>query len=197
MQETIPGLEGELESLVAKFLEDEIRSHNPGFGDVERHRVFEGDHSSITRPNGDQDDTIYRESSAASEIPSEKILYSSLPQILACFAPAIKEMAGDQASLFFEVMDNATKKTGNVVDGKGKPISFDLILETLEKIQIDFDQNGDPLMPTMMISPAMRPRLEELMRHPDRDQFERKQKQLIDKKRLEWRDREANRTLVG
>ena len=197
MQETIPQLEEELEKLVSNFVENATKARSPGIGEAARHRVFEGDQSAIVRPDGEKADTDFREFSAESEIPSQKILYSSLEEILDCFLPVAEALASDQATMFFEVMEQATKKTGNVVDGRGKPLSFETILEVLEKIQIDFDADGNPSMPTMAISPAMKPRIQELMDDPKRAEFEKKQRELIDKKRLEWRDREANRTLVG
>ncbi|WP_306142619.1 hypothetical protein [Roseibium sp. MMSF_3412] len=197
MQETIPQLENEIEELVSRFVEHETKVRSPGIGEVPRHRVFEGDQSAIIRPDGENDDTDFREFSATSRIPSNKILYSTFDEILKYFVPVAEALASHQATMFFEVIDQTTKKTGNIIDWKGNPLSFETILEALEKVQIDFDEDGKPSMPTMVISPSMRPKIEELMSDPKRPEFERKQKEIIEKKRLEWRDREANRTLVG
>lgn len=197
MQETIPELEEELETLVGKFVENATRIRAPAMGELSRHRVFEGHHSAIVRPSGEEDETEFREFSAESEIPSKTVLYANLDEILECFIPVAEAMANDHEKMFFETMHQVTEKTGNVVDGGGKPLSHESILKVLETIQIDFDSDGNPRMPTMMISPAMEPRLKELINDPASKEFEKKQKEIIDRKRLEWRDREANRTLVG
>ncbi len=166
-------------------------------GEMSRHRVFEGRKSAIVRPSGEEDETEFREFSAVSEIPRKTVLYSGLDEILECFIPLAEAMANDQEKMFIETMHQVTNKTGNVVDGRGQPLSHEKILEVLETIQIDFDSDGNPRMPTMMISPAMVPKIRELINDPEAKEFEKKQKEIIEKKRLEWRDREANRTLVG
>lgn len=197
MQETIPQLEEELETLVSKFVENVARARAPAMGEVSRHRLFEGHKSAIVRSGGEEDETEIREFSAESEIPSETILYGSLDEILQCFVPVAEAMANDQEKMFFDTLRQATEKTGNIVSGDGQPLSHQKILEVLETIEIDFDAEGNPRMPTMMVSPAMAPRIQELMNDPAAKEFEKKQKEIIERKRLEWRDREANRTLVG
>jgi len=197
LQETIPELEEELETLVTKFIEHAARVRAPAMGGVSRHRVFEGRESVIIRPTGDEDDTQFREFSAASEIPSATILYSGLEEIFECFVPVAEAMAEDQEKMFFEIMHQVTEKTGNVVDAGGQPISYEVILEVLDALQIDFDPDGNPRMPTMLIHPSMEPRVKDLLTDPKRADFDRKMKKIIEKKRLEWREREANRTLVG
>lgn len=197
MQETIPELEEELENLVSKFVENATRARAPAMGSISRHRIFEGKQSVIIRPDGEENETKFHAFSADSEIPSKTLLYSSLNEILECFIPVAEAMAKDHEKMFFETMDEVTKKTGNIVHGGGQPLSHEKILEVLEVIQIDFDSDGSPIMPTMIISPAMEPRLKELMNDPSAKEFEAKQNAIIERKRLEWRDREANRTLVG
>lgn len=197
MQETIPQLEEELENMVSKFVENAARAYAPVIGEVSRHRLFEGHQSAIVRPSGETDGTEFREFSAESEIPRDTILYSDLDEIFECFIPVAAAMANDQERMFFEIMHRASQKTGNVVDGGGQPLSHEKILEVLETIQIDFDKDGNPRMPTMVISPAMAPRIKELADAPSVKEFEAKQQKIIEKKRMEWREREANRTLVG
>ena len=197
MQETIPQLEKKLETLVSKFIGNAVRVRAPAMGEVSRHRVFEGHQSAIVRPSGETDDIEFREFSAESEIPSDTILYSGLDKIFECFIPVADAMANDQERMLFEIMHQVTQETGNVVDGGGQPLSHEKILELLETIQIDFDTDGNPRMPTIFISPTVAPRMKELADAPSAREFEEKQKKIIEKKRVEWREREANRTLVG
>ncbi|MGY6703723.1 hypothetical protein [Roseinatronobacter sp.] len=84
MQETIPQLEEELEELVSKFVENATWARAPALREVSRHRVFEGRQSTIVRPSGEADDTLFREFSTESEISSDTILYSSLDKIFEC-----------------------------------------------------------------------------------------------------------------
>ena len=166
-------------------------------GEVARHRLFEGNNSAIVRPDGEEDETEIRRISAGSEIPSKSLLYASLDELLLCYIPVAEDIAYDQEKMFFEVMRKVTEKTGNIVDGRGQPFSYETILEVLKTIQIDFDSDGKPRMPTMMISPEMMPRIKELSEDPAARKFEKRRQEIVEMKRLEWREREANRTLVG
>ena len=44
-----------------------------------------------------------------------------------------KEIAGQQAKSFYEVVGKAAEEVGNVVSADGKPFSMDLFFEGLEK----------------------------------------------------------------
>jgi hypothetical protein len=107
-------------------------------------------------------------------------------------------MAGQQIESFFEMMHQTTEKTGNVVDAGGKPFSPELMLEALEKIEIDFNSDGSPRMPTMALGEAQRAKLLESANDSESMAiFEMRRDKIIDRKREEWRAREANRILVG
>lgn len=98
----------------------------------------------------------------------------------------------------FETIAAATEATGNVVDRKGKPLDHDTILEALELIEIDFDENGEPRMPSLVVPPNMAPRLEQLGREAESDpEIRRRHDEIIEKKREAFVAREAARKLVG
>ncbi|MCK4818719.1 hypothetical protein KA005_23305, partial [bacterium] len=95
-------------------------------------------------------------------------------------------------------LNEVTAKTGNVVDAGGQPLSHELLLKTLETIQLDFDDNGKPIMPTLVVSPQQYEKIKvkniEWENDPEcQKQFE----QMMNRKRKEWHDRESNRKLVG
>jgi hypothetical protein len=88
-------------------------------------------------------------------------------------------------------------KTGNVISGKGKPFTFDHFLEALEKMLIDFDEDGNPFMPSILISPEDWERIKSDFPKWDTDPENKKKIQsIINKKRDEWYDRESHRKLV-
>jgi hypothetical protein len=53
----------------------------------------------------------------------------------------------------FSALYKITDFTGNVVDAHGQGINYDVLLETIEKLQIDFDDDGKPKLPTMVVHP--------------------------------------------
>jgi hypothetical protein len=84
------------------------------------------------------------------------------------------------------------------MDAKGHKLTASLYLDMIDKIWLDFEPDGSPKLPTMVIHPDLRQRAQdistELQTNPDyRDRFAK----IIERKREEWRAREANRELAG
>ena len=101
--------------------------------------------------------------------------------------------------LLFRKHSEATERVGNAVDALGRPFSADLYLEMLEKIQIDFDASGRPDTSgaRLVMHPDVAERVIPLMQQWENDEdFQRRYRDLMLRKRDEWRDRESNRKLV-
>ena len=92
----------------------------------------------------------------------------------------------------FAYLSRVCDATGNVVDGKGQPFSFDQLLEVLDKIQIDFDEAGNPEMPTMVVSPDLFEKIR--MRPPTQEQIKRRD-EIIERKRKEYNARQRARKI--
>jgi hypothetical protein len=62
---------------------------------------------------------------------------------------------------------------------------------------MDFDELGFPIYPTLILSPDLYEKVKsELQRWSSDPKVIARQKEIIDKKRKEWLDRESNRKLV-
>lgn len=98
----------------------------------------------------------------------------------------------------FSKIDQAVEEVGNVVSGQGEPLNPEVLLEMYEKIQLDFDEEGKHKELTVVIPPGMeqqaRETIEMLHQYPE---YRKRYKEIIDRKRVEWRDRETSRRLVG
>jgi hypothetical protein len=98
---------------------------------------------------------------------------------------------------FFETLHEGTKKTGQVVDAGGKPLTNELIVEMLSKMQVDFERSphGDL---TMVSAPGMSDTFQRLERElRENSEVQRKLNDIMEKKRNDFREREINRNLVG
>ena len=93
---------------------------------------------------------------------------------------------------FFEYLGRVCEATGNVIDGKGQPFSFDLVLDALDKIQIDFDEAGNPEIPTMVLHPEL---MEKLKKQPPTDEQIRRREEIINRKRGEYNARRRTRQI--
>ena len=104
------------------------------------------------------------------------------------------DIAQKQSRFFFKRLDEICDETGQSVDAKGQPLSWDLIIQQLETIDIDFDENGRPILPTFIPTPRAPVAFAKI--EPSDEENERFER-LIEDKRAAWRDRESDRRLVG
>ncbi len=107
------------------------------------------------------------------------------------------ELAPQAMRHFFGMMDRWCAAAGTVTSAGGRPFDPMMLIESLEKTDIDFDERGRPLLPTLVSHPdtfkAAAPKLAEAENSPE---FQRRWKELMERKWMEWRDREADRKLV-
>lgn len=71
--------------------------------------------------------------------------------------------------------------TGNVFDAKGKPFSFDMVIDGLEKVEIDFDEEGKPKFPEFILSPELFDKIKDMK--PTKEQDARLEKVIEEKKK--------------
>lgn len=125
-------------------------------------------------------------------IPYESIINTDIN----CLIMAIEEASdsGLQSLIpqVFDFLSEVCEASGQVVDGKGQPYSFDLFLELLEKIEITFEDDGTPNMPTMVVNPKMR---EVIEKNPPTKEQEKKMEELINKKRNDFFAKKRTRRL--
>jgi predicted transcriptional regulator len=94
---------------------------------------------------------------------------------------------------FYSYLDRICAAAGTSVDAKGQPVSHDLILRMLDSVEIGFDENGEPEMPTLVMHPAM---AEQIRRLPQPTEAQlRALADLIDRKRQEHGARQRSRKL--
>lgn len=120
---------------------------------------------------------------------------------------ALRESLAEATALQIQAMHemllrkagDAVARVGNQVDAGGQPFSAELYFEMLESVQIDFDELGRPDISgmRMVMHPDQAERVRVLMEQWQHDEsFQQRYREMMLKKRDEWRDRESNRKLV-
>lgn len=61
---------------------------------------------------------------------------------------------------FFESLSMVTKAAGNVHDAGGKPFTWDMFLDMLDGMEIPFDEDNNPLLPSFVAGPGFTAPLE-------------------------------------
>jgi hypothetical protein len=106
-------------------------------------------------------------------------------------------MGKEMMRTVFQMLDKTTKETGNVVNAGGKPITLDLFLDLLEKIQIDFTPDGNPIWPSLHVGSEMHAQFQRLFPEWLKDPvFNSRMEKIVVRKRQEFYEREAHRRLV-
>jgi hypothetical protein len=95
-------------------------------------------------------------------------------------------------------LEQTTAEVGNVVDAEGQPLSEELILRAFEKMEHTFEPDGMWHPPTILAHPTA---IDRLIRnsnsHGSSKAFNQALTKILDKKRDDFRRREADRVLAG
>lgn len=83
-------------------------------------------------------------------------------QLYAALDEASDSMAEQLVGLFVETLNKVTEGTGNVVDAGGKPLSFEVIYETLEKLEFSINGDDELVMPQIVMHPDQYEKVKDL-----------------------------------
>ena len=177
-----------------KMLHDEmkaaVRSHMGAFADVPESIIFEGSKNTVVHEDDSIDEGDLENIAVKLEVRFDEVENMNPEMVLDKINRAAEEMAGRLKKLFFERIEKSAEEAGNVVSADGKPFSMDLFFKTLAKIDIDFDEAGNPNGLRLVMSPSMSETISQAEADP-------RYQAIIKRKREEWYVREGNRKLVG
>lgn len=165
---------------------------------ISTHALHEGRGSTIVRAPDDVDEMELRTGSAEISIPNDEIKSLNIESVEAQISRIADQFSEQQSKLVFQTMDEATKKTGNIQDMKGKQLSNEALIEAIEMVQEDLSAGPESTSLSLVIHPDNIPRLKQLQEEfdssPDlQDRF----KKMKMRKYEQYRDREMDRNLVG
>jgi len=96
------------------------------------------------------------------------------------------------AKMFFGHLSEVTDATGMTISAGGKPLTADLILDLLEKVEFGFDDAGNPKYPTLIVPPGVIERLKKVGMTPEQ---EKRRKQIIEDQRARYNANKRTRRL--
>ena len=192
-----PLLKDEFSKAFARHIRARVRERS-ATGILPSTTQHEGERSSITRADGTREEVDFLTAEGIVEIKVEELESLRLRDMLPKLDPVVESLAKSMSEHLFSTMDRITKQTGNVLDGKGQPISAEHMLEVLDRMDLNFGRDGLPKWPTLLISSSQGERAKNEFRRFSREPSLRASfEQLVQQKREEWRVREADRILVG
>lgn len=195
----LPKLKADIAQVFHVILKNRLNAYLGVVGEAPRSFIKEGRNPVTLRPDSSRDETTLKATSAETFFKLEEIPHLTVEQRIARLDTVAREMANQISAHAFAKINEAVDKVGNVVDAKGKPFSAEAIFEILDKIQIDFEPDGVKHKEiTVVIPPGLAGRVKETLEQIHQDtELSKRYKDIIDKKRTEWRARESARKLVG
>lgn len=192
-----PTLKGRLNEKFQDIIRSKIKEE-PLLSQIRNSIIHEGNSIAITSSDGYYSKTDYQEFASNFQISFDEIIKSGPEAFFSKASEISKDMASKMEKHTIGRLEETTERTGNVVKGeKGEGITPKLILDMLEKMEINFDASGNPLMPILLVSPEDFKKINEQQIDSDSlREIEKRRKEIIEKKKKEWIDRESHRKLV-
>jgi hypothetical protein len=193
-----PEVKSELLDMLVEFLKTRITNYLGPLSEIPRSKVFEEDGHTLTRSSGEREQTNFQEYRAGFRVSDEELPTLRMDSLLERLDKTAEEMARQQTQSVFSQVSEAVERVGNVVDAEGKRISAQVILDVLSKMHVEFNSDLTPQWPTLFIPPGLSDAIQLAQEEYESDPELKKQfSQLVERKREEWRAREASRKLVG
>jgi hypothetical protein len=168
MEFTIP----KYESAMWKFLEevvDGFMSLDPLFGSLSRvPTVHKGP---IRNVRGEIPfDQKMTETRCAAPLTRETIRSTDIEKHTEFLFELAKSNISAMTPQFFQEISEVTDLVGNSIDAQGAPFSLDHLLDSMERMALRFDDQDEPIMPTLFLGPELFEKIKSLKSTPEQRQ---------------------------
>jgi UTP-glucose-1-phosphate uridylyltransferase len=180
-----------IENLTAQF--------SPVMAQIDRHTQFEGRQTTVLR----YDETIGRSplDPVSAEVLVERVPLAEFTeqQLIKKLTRMAEQIAQGVSGMLYAEMERGTTEVGNVVHAQGQPFNEELILKAIEKMEHSFAPDGTWERPMFVVSPDIFNKIVQDTgnRGSGSPAFQRSLKRILQKKRDDFRRREADRILAG
>lgn len=187
-------LVGELGEAV---LVDAMHKSGPLLREISSFQQHEGKVASYQQQSGEIEAIDYRKLSVRMALPTKPGRGHSLQEILAEMAKGGAEFGAKMQASVLKQIEEATTEVGNVVTIKNGVITPESFIEMIQKVEIDFDENGRSHS-SWFLPPAMAAELGKQYDAWQQDpQLMAKLAEVELTKKDQFRAREANRRLAS
>ena len=191
-------VKGRLQKMLDYEMKQAHLSHMGPLADIPKSIIFEGNKTVVIREDGSVEENNLEKVTAELEVQFAEVEGMTPEMVLDKINRTAKEMAEKVKKSAYEQIEKSAEEVGNVVDADGQPFSMDLFFEMLEKIDRDFDEDGNPSLLMCPVNPKLYPSVAKVISQSEGDpEYDKRYKEIIERKREEWRARESNRKLVG
>lgn len=168
------------------------------FAVIPRHVIHEGDGMLTRRADGTVEESGFMHAQAETSISIDAVPMMTPEQRAAVLDGLAEQMARALSTGLYSSLDQTLRDSGQVVEARGEKFGPETIFAMLEKVEIEFDQDGAMKNMCLTAGPSAKPVIESAFRQiQNTPELLERYELILAKKRERWRDREASRKLVG
>ncbi len=177
-------------NILQKYFKHLISSE-PIIGEIQSHKTI---HAGGYRYKNENKEFLspLKQVSITIEITGEDIMNYNIEKFAESIYNFAYELIDHKHKMMLDTMKNITDFTGNVIDAQGKSFSFDLCLDMLEKLEMHFDDKGNPILPSIVVGTELFEKIKD--RKMTKEQEDR-HNQIIEAKRKLYYAKKRNRRL--
>lgn len=192
-----PSLKVDLNRIFSRAAQAAIDQETVAFQSIGSHIQHEGDSGRTATVDGEVSDMVYERVEGQEVLKKRDIPKLTFNDAIEAAQSMGRQVGRQKAQYIIKTIDQATKKSGNVVNAKGQKLSAKLLLDVLENIEVPFDDEGNQQQLTMLVHPSQKDAIQKIMSGEDKSSPEAKRyEEIIERKRKEWRAKESRRKLV-
>lgn len=167
-------------------------------GVIRRHIIHEGDGTKMVRADGSEEDNETDCVSAEMVIDLDAVPGMTADERYGHIAKMAEDMASSMTRTMYERLGENLDRAGQSISAQGRGFSPELLLEMFEKMEMDFDEHGNVKNIYMTAAPSQSAQITAALKRLETEpELRAKHDALMERKRGNWRDREASRKLVG
>jgi len=192
-----PDVKNELDRRASLLIKLDMALSDPIMREIRTTIQHEGDQHTYGTVQGDVRALEYQKIESMMEILKDELPSLSVDQIFERVKLVAEDMTRQMAQGMFNRISEITKETGTSVSAGGRPITLDLFLETIDRMEIDFnEETGEPTF-QIVAHPDMMPKFKELdAEFRANPEYQSRHEEIMKRKKEEWHEREARRALV-
>jgi hypothetical protein len=192
-----PQLKAEIERCLIDVAWQAAQGQLGPFAGMPPARQHEGDRLEYMTIDGDEKRATYQRAAVDYEVRPADIPTMTFHDAVGVVAGKGRELGVQQAQIYYESLNQSLEEVGNAVDAGGQPFSVDLLLQLLEKVQISFDEHGNPQLPTLHIGPDLEASASQVLANLGEDpSAQARLNDIIEKKKEVWNAEQDRRKLV-
>ena len=188
----------QLQKMLQDRLDYKYLSNMGPLANIPESMVFEGNQTVLIREDGSVDDRDPAVAITDIRIELSEVERLTPAMILNKIDEAAEEMARQLGKAFYEEIGRLADEGDSVVAIEANSFSIEAYFDMLERIEMDFDEAGNPDEIMAPVHPEHFPAIAEIIARAKKDpETDRRYHAIMERRREEFRVRENNRKLVG